>query len=335
MRWHPLLLCGAAFVAALLFVPQAALAQDAGPPFELRWKLAPGDELRYRVVSDQTARQHVMEKVFDTAQKETIEYQLTAQERTPDGNLRLTCRYDRVALALNQLILGEMAWDSAKPEDAKDRELPNVRPYAALLGRSFLMTLRPDGSIPKGGIKGYDEIRDAVLEPVADQPFANSAIAPAFSDEAIRSSFERVFRLGPGEAVQPGATWKHAFTQPVALMGELRYQVDYQLVALEGEPGRRIAHVTYTVSITAPEPNGSAEAEPATASEAMRVVLTEGGGQGEARFAIDQGRLLQSRTEVFMDVSTAMVDSLGPSGGPGERAVRSEVRQTITLDWLP
>lgn len=314
---------------ALVALAIALLAREAAAATEIRWKLAKGEVLRYRMTADQRSSQDLGRgDPFETMQKSTIVWRLAVQEVDPAGNARILCRFEAVAIDMDQMMIGHVAWDSSKKEDLARAEHPVVKPFAQLVGKEFNFGLKADGSVTD--VRGYDDVRNAVLDGVKDNPLAQAALSSGFGDEAMRASLERAFAIVPEKPVEKGATWARASAQKIPLLGTVRYAAEYTLAELDSAGRARIAAKT-----------ALAVAEPAAAETsgdlAQRVEVEWKGGSGEGTivFACAAGRLERSETKVEMALRSKVKPPVAPIEGPGSVAADVKVRQTVTVEMLP
>jgi len=310
----------------VLATPTPSRAEDG--PVTLRWTWTPGAQHRYRVTARQTSRHDLGEQPFETHQTVTLTYALTVQERDAEGRARITCRYERVALDLEQMGLGRVVWDSELAADQKRRDEPAIRPFAELVKRSFQLQIAPDGRVPEGSIEGFQKIRDAVLGPIRDQPLVVQSYEPAFSDAAIRATFERAFQVAPPKPVSPGASWSRDIEQPVPFLGALRFTSTLRLAAIE-KGQARIEIVGKLAAVKASAPTAKPDARP------LAVELESGSVRGEARFDVAAGWLSWSEVYAEMTLRTRIPEPHAPDRGPGARSVRSRIHQTLTVERLP
>ncbi len=381
---------------ALLF-PAAAAAAGAARAEEaaLRWRLEKGETLRYRMTVDQRTRHFGAGSptngpgdAVETAQRTRIVWRLSVREIDLSGNARVACRYEEVAVDLHQLMLGRIAWDSTKKEDAVRADDPAVRPFSKLVGREFSFALAPDGRIVE--VAGFDAVAKELLDGVEDNPVAVAALTSAFGEDAVRAALERSFAVLPpaggagagesgtggagggesgsggragGEASGSGgragastspASWRRAVEQAVPILGRLRYETDYTLVARDAARARISGAVRVAVvpeeetpvpapRAAAPERDpgnggsgaGAVRPPPSAAARdlarALDVALEDARGEIAVEFAAP-GHLRRSETRLSMRVRSSARPPIAPRDGPGAARDEAHVEATIVVE---
>jgi hypothetical protein len=303
---------------------------EGGDAVALAWRLEKGAALRYRYASTQeTVRREPggpESATITTRQDEVIEYRLVALETdAASGAATVLCRYDRVAVDLEQLMIGRLRWDSRRREDLARGDEPLVRPYARLVGREFGFKLAPSGEV--SDLRGHDKVRAAVLEGLEDSPFAKLALGGVFGDEAVRGALERAFAVVPTAPAAPGARWTRAFEQPVPLLGTLAYEVDHELVEVRDG----VARIRFAARIRRARPADPAE-DPLAAR--LEVNLEGAEGAGEARFSVAGGRLERSEARFAMTVSSRLLPPVAPREGAGATEAASRVVQSVVVERI-
>jgi hypothetical protein len=319
-------------LALTLLLPLGAAAQEA-----LSWRLATGTQLRYRATSDQTSKQTVGDFDFETKQTLGLVWSLSVDEVDADSNAAVRTRYDEVRVDLNLMSTGRLSWDSTNPEDLKRYKDPTVKPYVELVGSEFGFSMRPDGGVVEGSVRGFDAIRKEIRKGVGGGPFAEATIMPALADEAIRAELERSFRVLPEGPVGPGARWENQVRRPVPVLGALRFDNTFRLARFEETEAGRVAVIELTVAITpAPGPEPPADAQPPALLEASHVEFVEGGGEGTVRFLVTRGCLEGSQLTSRMTLRSRAKEPVAPnqSDGGSLQTVRTEVTQVVTVELL-
>jgi hypothetical protein len=319
------LACLFALAAAGLAAPPAGAAAGAAAP--LRWKLEKGTALRYRMTADQTASEDLGRgEPFETRQKSAIVYRLEVADVEPTGSARVLCRYESVAIDMDQMMIGHVVWDSAKQADAARANDPIVKPFAQLVGKEFNFRMSPVGEV--SDVRGYDEIAKAVLRGVEDNKVAQAALAAGFGQEAVRAALGRAFAVLPPEGADE--RWERRSEQEIPLLGTLCYETSYAVEPAAAGGARAIT--AKTVLAVAGPAAGAAGAE-----EIARALEIEWrGGKGEARilFAADLGRLVSSESTLEMALRSRALPPVAPEDGPNAVAADVRVRQTVKVELL-
>ena len=308
----------------------------AGAGESLAWRFETGESLRYRLHSDQTARQLATDNSEatpsgQTRQVQTLEWTLSALDVSAMRVTTLSCRYDALAVELDLLGYGHMRWDSANAEDRTRQSDPTIHPFAQLVSSTFQFALASDGSVRPDSLKGGDALRKAALTGMGDNTFVRVALGPALSDEAITNELSRAFAVLSSDAVNIGEEWTTQSTRPAPLLGELRFRTTYHLVGIETtEAGERLATLTSRLAIEA-EPGHSGSG---LKLEGMSVKLLSARGTGGLVFSVSGGHLVRSSMQAQMTLESTTTDPVAPSTGLQAITIRTQVDQTLTVELL-
>jgi hypothetical protein len=315
--------CGLAVLAMALGARDSRAA-------EIRWKLAKGDVLRYKMTADQKTTQDLGRgDPFDTAQRSTIVWRLAVQEVDPAGNARILCRFEAVAIDMDQMMIGRVAWDSTKKEDAARADDPVIQPFAQLVGKEFNFGMSASGRVTD--VRGYEDVARALLSSVKDNPLAQAALASGFGDEAVRASLEGAFAVVPKAPVERGATWQRTSERRIPLLGTLRYATEFRLDDLEAGGAR--ARIGAKTRLDVVEPAGTEAA--ADLAKRLDVEWKGGGGEATIAFGVEAGRLERSESRVEMTLRSKARPPVAPGEGPGAVGVDVKVRQLVVVELLP
>jgi len=304
--------------------PRPASAQEpapAAPP--LRWRFEKGEPpLLYRYASKQTSEMTFAGAPAGSEPARSrvdlrLDYRLSVQETDPaTGVAQILCRYEEVALAGEQVLLGKFAFDSAT-EDARLVDDPRLKPYAALVGLEFVFLLAPDGRVPE--VRGLDKVRQAMLLGSEDNPVAVHDVRTHFGDAAVRAQLERSFHVVPDDpAAASGARWARTVEAPVALLGGVRHETAYVLAERDAGGMARIAFETKLAK-------GETPPDPTVPQHGLvELALVGGGGSGEILFDAAAGRIARSSQRVEMEVKARLEMPEGREPGQATSRVRME-----------
>jgi hypothetical protein len=323
--------------AILLFAAIAAAAPARAADFALRWRLEKGEVLRYRMVAEQKTTHGAQNgEPVETSQRTRIVWRLAVREIDRAGNARIDCRYEEVAVDLDQLVLGHIAWDSTKKEDLASGDDPAVRPFAELVGQQFSFSLAPDGTVRE--VAGFDRIVKAMLSGLEDNPIAVAALSSGYGEDAVRAALERSFAVVPAaSAVPENARWRRESEQSVPVLGTIRYETDFAIEGVKrpegGGPG--LFRIGANVRLSAVPPAAPGEEGAAQGFERWLGVVFEGGSGSAAISFAERGYLEKSETRLEMKLRTSAKPPVAPAEGPGAAAIEAVVRETVTVERLP
>lgn len=326
----------ARIAAALALVFLIVLAGSAARGVELRWKLGSGETVRYRLTTDQRARSTVSppgapatngEEPVETRQRQAIVWRMTVLEVDSRGLARIACRYESIAVDMEQMMLGRIAWDSTRREDAARSDDPVIRPFATLVGLEFQFGLGARGEVVD--VRGFEKVRDAMLRGLDDNPFARAALTSGFGEDATRAALERAFAFVPEKPVEPGATWSTQSDQSIPLLGTLRYATTWRLAGLDG--GAATIEGRTALSAIAAEP---ANGPGGPLAEPLDIEWKGGEASSTIQFSIETGRVLKSETRARMALRSKVKPPVAPADGPSAVAADVAVEQTSVVELL-
>lgn len=160
-----------------------------GGAVDIRLNFKPGEKFLYSTKVDQKIES--MGTISQSMLMEMI-YAYTGDE---GGDKKLSITYDR--LVMNTVSpMGGVDYDSRSP---KPRE-KSMGMMDSLIGKSFTITVAPDGEIKK--VEGMADLIKAM-----STSEAGDAAASAFSDTTVRLMMQNSFDIYPGKPVKTGDTW--------------------------------------------------------------------------------------------------------------------------------
>jgi hypothetical protein len=210
-------------VLALGLVPSLARADDA---VELKYKLARGDKLIYRLKSEMKQSQTIMGMLHENEiQTDTIQ-SVTVDAIDDKGNSQLSVKGERIKVKANFAQLGDFVFDSQSNERDKSSMLgAALTPlYERLSGATFQAVVSPAGDVVE--VKGYaDLIRDLV----ADNPLT-AQFARGGTDEAAKENLREIFPNLAKSTPRPGDTWEAPYEFSLGKVGVTKGKRVYRYV---------------------------------------------------------------------------------------------------------
>jgi len=281
-RWRgPVLL---SMLAALAPTTPPVAAQQVS----LRLKYRAGDELVYRIRNHQDTYLS-MGAANTSDQTQTVRWRVT--EVTPDGDATISMTTERVQIEM-QGMAGNVKYDSDSDEPPTD---PALKAAAAMAGMNYTMVVGPDGSVKS--IQGIDKLREEMLASMPPEVVAmmQTTAGDLFSEESLTRMAQQNVQIFPGEAVEPGYTWKRSFSLPMAMLGTMTTNTTLTMTGTEQREGRTIAKIETigTVSISADS----------SSSVPMTMDLSDSKMTGSIDFDADRGIMLSSTTNMNMTMN--------------------------------
>lgn len=297
-RAVPLLVLAA---GALLFPAPTALpgsvawtavsgaAPLAAQSVELRWKLEPGSVVVYRQAQETTSATPMGE--ITQSQSTVVRQEVLGVG--PDGEADIRVTHESLSFEQDGP-MGRQSWDSESDEDPAD---PAMAMAASLVGRSFEMTMAPDGRILR--VAGMEDVLDEMLAGISDDPAvaaqARGMMESMFGEEGLETMMQQSMQPLPHGSVAPGHEWDHTLSVRMPF-GTISSEYRYVLREVTTEGGRQVAKIDLTGTM------GSLDPDP---SNPMAGMMEMSGGEmsGEITFDIDRGLLLRSSVSTAMTMS--------------------------------
>lgn len=215
-----------AVVVVLLALSLGVTAQAV----ELKLKLDEGEAYVQKLVQETTTTQTMMGQQVTVKQdlKSTIVYRVV--EKLEDGSMNMEFEYTKIRTE-NESPQGVMVYDS---EDPPETLSPQMKPFAAMLGKTVTFNLAPDGEVTD--MQGMDAIMDDIVDAMAGEAGANEEemreqLKGQFGDGMMRQTIEQSFQWYPEGPVSGGDTWSRQMAVKAGLT--LIMNTDYTLKALQ------------------------------------------------------------------------------------------------------
>jgi hypothetical protein len=193
-------------VAFAVLSPGLCRADDAKADLRLRFEQGKTYALVLSV--QQSIRQLVDGQEQHIAQTVKIGQTFKVEDIDADGVATIKVTFGPLAMRTQMGELG-IEYDSDNPPD---EILPAARPLAAMVGRSFTLRLKPDGTLVE--LKGVDAMLEAALGTIAltdaQKERLRASLEQQFGDEALKELMTSTFKYLPDEPVGVGDTWTSA-----------------------------------------------------------------------------------------------------------------------------
>jgi hypothetical protein len=252
----------------------------------LRWKLNPGEVLRYTLEGKQVENIKVMGRDKKSTKTNTTNFTWTVKSVSANGDAEIGLRFDRVRMRIQNPPFMPLEFDSSPnkleiPEEFESYE----RQIKALAGAEFSFTLRPTGEVDDVKIppQTLKNLKDAAPQEAAGQGMISEQ---SLKDLLLQSSPPPF----PLDSVELGKTWAGKPSKmPVPGLGSLKID---QVFTFQGPDPK--APKLLLVGIEA-----RASLEPA---ENVTAKIRTQEGKGSLTFDAEAGRIVNSRNSQKMEM---------------------------------
>lgn len=189
---------------ALLPVGSAGAQADK---LDLRLRLKQGQTYRLKTTVEQRINQSPGADAPTTEQTFSVGYSMSVEEVDTAGNMKVATKYDTI-LFRQKGPAGGVEFDSANPP----KQVPQgARPFAALAGLGFRMTLTPAGRVT--AVDGLDAmfaemVRKLDLPEGPAKAAVQKVLTEQFGEEAMKQNLQNMFALYPDAPVAVGESWE-------------------------------------------------------------------------------------------------------------------------------
>jgi hypothetical protein len=274
----------------------------------LRWKLNPGEVLRYTLESKLVANYKVMGRDKKSTRSHTINLSWTVKSVSANGDAEIALRFDRVRMRIDQPPFVPFELDSSpNTVEVPDGFESAERQIKALAGAEFTFKLRPSGEVDD--LKIPDQTMKALREGVPPEAAGQGMISEQGLKDMLLQSSPPSF---PTNSLDPGKTWTGKPSK-VSVPGLGALVVD-QVYTFQGPDPKspKLLNVGMEARVSL---------EPA---ENVTAKIRAQEGKGSLTFDAEAGRIVNSRGNQKME----MVIS-----DRGQDIVQStETTSTMTLD---
>jgi hypothetical protein len=170
----------------------------------LRWKLNPGEVLRYTLEAKQSANFKVMGRDKKSTRSHTINLSWTVKSVSANGDAEIALRFDRVRMRIDQPPFVPLEFDSGPNAPEVPQEFESAeRQIKALAGAEFSFRLRPTGEVDD--LKIPDQTMKSLRDGAPQEAGGQSMISDQGLKDMLLQSSPPPF---PADSVETGKTWK-------------------------------------------------------------------------------------------------------------------------------
>ena len=193
-------------LVAIVATAVSARAQAPSDKLELRLRLKQGETYRLKTTIDQRITQTAGANRQETEQTFALGYAMTVESVGASGDMKLATKYESI-LFRQKGPSGAVEYDSANPPKTVPQP---AKPFAALLGLGFKMTLTPAGKVT--AIEGLDDmfaemVRRLELPEGPAKQAVQKVLAEQFGEETMKQNLQTMFALYPEQPVAAGEAW--------------------------------------------------------------------------------------------------------------------------------
>ena len=236
-----------------------------------------GEKYMYRQVAD-------MNQSFSGQEMSNVVEILTEMNIKEKNNNEVTLDYTfkEIVATMSSLMMSFKVDTKNKAANTSDIEKMIATVYDCIIGKSLQLVVTPDGAIKS--ISGHDAIMEDVRKVVSslsgmEQGMANGMVSQTFSEDAIKNSFEQLFKIYPDKEVKVGDSWSKDYTFEITGMSN-NFKNTYTLKSVSND----IALLD-VASVQTMKPGGGMEGE------------IKGEQKGQMRLNVKTGMIIQSSFE--------------------------------------
>jgi hypothetical protein len=201
---------------ALAVLGLGALAQGSRAE-TLRWKLNPGEVLRYNLEEKLVSKLTVMGREKKSNTSQTLKLSWNVKSISATGDIEVTNRVDRVRMRIDQPPFVPMDFDSdAVQQNTPDEFEAVAKQIKATAGAEFSFVMKPTGEIAE--IKFPEQTLKRLREGVP----AEMAGQGMFSEQGLKDMLlQSSLPPFPAESLEPGKTWSGKASKLTTPLGTL------------------------------------------------------------------------------------------------------------------
>lgn len=281
-----------------LTAQEPAAAAQSGAKHTLKVGAKKGAKERFVVTSSQTT---VLESMGGQEQgnEQVSELEAEVLEVSEAGELTVRVTWKNVRGKMTSM-MGEMAYDSAKPETAEEDPTGGlVGAMIALANKSVQAIVAANGEIKE--VKGLKELSDEIGKSLEGP--AKMMAQGAISESALKRQFS-LFGSFPSEPVAVGGTWSRK-DDAAANRGAMKMKVESALKLEEANAERYVISLAGKIeSLPAEAPKeGEDEASGAMRNMMANAKVSNGKVEGKATISRKDGMVVSSVTNTTMDIT--------------------------------
>lgn len=303
------LLCRISSLVVIVAASCFFLAGQATGQETLRWKLQEGQQFDVVMNNEVSSQQTVLGEEVTTDVEMVLNFGWAVDSVGEEGVISMTQSIDRMRMNMTVPGVGEVVVDT----DAEEDTGPIARQVGAVIrpfvGIDFHLEMSSQGDILDATISEED------LEILA----AGGGAFEMFSEESFEQMLHQSGIVFPEEAVSPGDTWSGEW-EVDSPIGTMLMVSEYTLVEFVEQEGVRCAKIemSATSAISEPEEND-------TGITGITIEFKDQETQGVILFAIEEGRILESRTEQKLSMEVTVGGEVVP------QKVSTTSEMTVTL----
>lgn len=307
------------FIVAALIVCSAAVGQTRTP---LAWKWEAGRELRYRVVEEMKQDSKGPEEAtFKAETTREFVYTDAVEKVSEKGEATVRRTFEELRIDAKHSIEGNVKYDSTKPLTGRNADAARhtlVKPYAAMVGKSFTFTVDAEGKVTDvDGLAAI--IGDAEREIVGDSILGQ--LMGGVTDESCIPMVENSLRVVPGRQVTKGETWNALVDQPIPFLGSMSTDLTFTFKSLGRDDGHPAAKIDVKGSFSLRGRSGL--------GQLIDLQMREGDVKGDVLFDPTAGVLRKSEMNTRYDFEIK-----GLAGMELDEPIRQKMTQTATLELI-
>ncbi len=237
------------------------------------------------------------------------------------GKKTVTLTFERAMQSMDMPMMGNVEFDTDDPED------PEAAPmlaaiYQHFIGEAMTIEIGEDGKVI--GFSGLDALSEKVSAKASVNQFW-MMMKRIFTDKRGRNDWaEDPLLIYPNRSVKVGEQWEAESVDEDPQVGKLTSKHKYKLEKVATEEGRKVAHISYTSTISkAPD----AESKDAADPEKPKTTV-EGSSVGNAVYDIERGVVVRDTKEEKRKI-------VGPAsafgGGAGEMTVDIKIKSSSRI----
>lgn len=268
MKKTRIALTGLLIAAVSLMTLVSCGGGKSGETVDLKLNFKPGDKYLYATQINQNIN------TMGTTMQQLIGMDMIYEVTASEGNhKKLSITYDHVQMKTTTP-MGGMEYDS-RDKTKGDGMLGFMD---SLIGKSFSITIAPDGNIVKVENLGN------LMTSLPGEPGVKEQLQKQFSDTAIRQMMQNSFDMYPGKPVKVGESWTKKSTMGVSSFS-INMQNTYTLKAVND--GKAVVSVSSIMTLPATE-----------MSQAGVPIKMEMNGKQEGTMDVDiaSGQILSGKT---------------------------------------
>jgi len=201
-------------VSAGLFLIASIIVASA--QVKLSFNPEKGKKYEYQTDLIQNIQQSVMGQTVPVTMEMNTKYLMEIKDKTPQ-EITAQFTYLEVVYIISSPMM-KMGYDSKTPVE-NPTEMDNMlgKMFSKMIDQSVVAVIAPDGSVKS--VTGMDAVAEDMINAIAgDGQLAaqmGAQMKTQFSDDALKTSFEQMFRIYPAKAVRVGESWNNESTMSV------------------------------------------------------------------------------------------------------------------------